>query len=102
MRKQTDCPALREPNMRFVSVVARKLRKEKAISKLNFEDLFVDITNVGVYGGISPANLDNPLKFLIYHGMLTIEKINGLILYVSTQKTLHTKRKNLFPGYIEP
>jgi len=70
------------------------LKKEKALSQENFEIIYASARGIS-YGGRKSGSFHNlyktTRKFLLDHNLMTYNMINGLIVYVATQKCFRCK-----------
>src|SRR6056297_1902878 len=71
-----------------------ELKEEKCISQDQFEIVYANARGIS-YGGRKSGSFHNLYKttqqFLFDHGLMTKEFINGLIIYVATQKCFRCK-----------
>jgi hypothetical protein len=71
-----------------------ELKTEKVLSQENFEINYANARGIS-YGGMKSGSFHNLYKttqqFLFDHGLMTKELINGLIVYVATQKCFRCK-----------
>lgn len=91
MTTQKKYQRLQWTNLKAAEIIYNALKKEKALSAKRFGDLFCQRP-----GGTSRHGSFNKLMktthtFLLDHDLMTIEYINGLIIYVATQKCFRTK-----------
>jgi hypothetical protein len=89
---------LREKNLRAAQAIARHLKNDKVISEETFGDIYVDITH-GTRGGSFHDLIQTTKEFLFQHGIMNQMKVNGLIIYVATQKCFRSKLENMFVEY---
>jgi len=98
---QKKYQTLRPKNLRVAHHISDYLKEKKVMSEETFGDLYCQASPETSRGGSFPTLIKTTKKFLFDHNMMTTQKINGLIVYVSTQKCFRTFPKNRFVEYQE-
>jgi hypothetical protein len=88
---QKTYQTLQANNKDAAKLIYNALKKDKAISEKRFGDLFCQRPGGARRGGSFDTLTRTTKQFLFDHGLMTKEYINGLILYVATQKCFRTK-----------
>jgi len=88
---QKTYQTLQPENLSAANIIYKALKKDKAISEKRFGDLFCQRPGGARRGGSFDTLTRTTKQFLFDHDLMTKEYINGLILYVATQKCFRTK-----------
>lgn len=80
---------LRSNNLKAAECIYEALKSEKAISLNDFQNLFFN-SRVDLPSNAGYQNWRTTEQFLYDHGLMTSHFINGLRIYVATQKTVRT------------
>ena len=88
--KMADEQTLQAKNLEAAKAIYYELKALKAISYEIFRKLFfhfrADLPSYGIY-----KNWETTERFLVQKGIMTINRINGLRIYIATQKCVRTQ-----------
>lgn len=98
MTKQPVYQRLQKNNYNAALAITRQLKTKKALSEKTFGDLYAQVTGARRHGAFNKLMVTTK-KFLTDHKVMTFRQINGLNLYVATQKCVHSKMENMFVEY---
>lgn len=91
---------LSQKNLNAAIAIAKELKVRKCLSDKDIKVLWNK--NRGIHHPEFPLVYQNYIttfKFLIDHNIMTLHNVNGLIVYVATQKCVHSKIENMFVEY---
>jgi len=93
---------LQATNMAAAEIIYKALKSQKAISHETFSRLYCQRPGGAHRSGSFNNLIASTQKFLFDHGIMSTHIINGLIVYVATQKCFRTKNfKNATVEYQE-
>jgi len=93
--KKYNCPNLRERNLTTAKLIASDLKAEKCISNEAFIQKMIKYRRSHTLDR-HYKNFETIIAFLRWHNIVTKENINGLVVWVATQKCVRSKPENLF------
>ena len=82
---------LQSANMAAAEIIYNALKEKKAISHETFSRLYCQRPGGAHRSGSFNNLISNTQEFLYDHGIMSTHIINGLIVYVATQKCFRTK-----------
>jgi len=96
---QKKYPTLRKANYDAAVEIACQLKEKKAISEKTFGDIYAESNGIKYRHGSFNTLMETTKKFLLAHGVVEFHQINGLNLWVATQKCVRTQIQNMFVEY---
>lgn len=99
MTKQKTYQRLQSENMDCAIAIAKLLKKDKCISEKTFKQTFNVVRGWRKECDGNFHLYETTVNFLKDHGIVTVQIINGLIIYVATQKCKCSKPENFFIEY---
>jgi len=81
----------KKENLQAVESIYKELKKSKCISKETFDQIYMKCNGIRYKGGCFDHLIETTHQFLYDHDLMTRKTINGLVVYVATQKCFRTK-----------
>jgi hypothetical protein len=80
-----------EGNKEAARLLYKVLKKDKVISQARFDSIYMEANSIRWKHGSFNSLWETTFQFLTDHGLVTLKSINGLNIYVATQKCFRTK-----------
>ncbi len=81
---------LKAKNLNAAKAIYNELKTKKTISQLTFDNIYIEETGARRHGSFVHL-IETTINFLMDHGIMTMHSINGLTIYIATQKCFRTK-----------
>ena len=89
---QKNYQKLRKPeNLQAAKDIYEFLKKNKTMSQKTFDDIYIKANDIRYVHGAFQHLIQTTMQFLKDHDLMTRLEINGLIIFVATQKCFRTK-----------
>lgn len=87
---QVKYQKLRPANLQAARLIYENLKQSKCLSAADFKRIFLQ-SRTNLPSDAQFNNWETTVRFLEQHGLMTQELINGLTVYMATQKCVRTK-----------